>query len=260
MDLSFHPETKQILRRTTKSPLTLLQLHFVFKIGRNNGVQTNRYHKHEKGYLKHSKWIQLWNVNIHAWISREFPFAPKKELELVGYVEREWLREFHCTFGTFLDHVKGIGLQIEKKIKQTRSNMQIWGSVFRKWKWLWIPRWFSCWSSLRVFFFPSTRLLLSTTSVVTTSVVHKEVEGDTRKLTTLVAVSRIISKQVKTLSATVRSLGDGIDSQVMLEAKCPYKWYREWDVEQYIQCGWMVPFLRELMELSTTRHASISSA
>ena len=115
MDLSFHPETKKILRRTTKSPLTLLQLHFVFKIGRNNGVQTNRYHKHEKGYLKHIKWIQLWNVVIHAWISREFPFPPKKELELVGYVERERLREFHCTFGTFLDHVKGIGLRIEKK-------------------------------------------------------------------------------------------------------------------------------------------------
>lgn len=133
-------------------------------------------------------------------------------------------------------------------------------SVFRKWKWVWIPRWFSCWSSPRVFSFPSTRLLLSTTSVVTTNVVHQEVEGDTRKLTTLVAVSRIISKQVKTLSATLRSLGDGIDSQVMLEAKCPYKWYREWDVEQYIQCGWMVPFLQELMELSTTRLASISSA
>ena len=176
MDLSFHPETKQILRRTTKSPLTLLQLHFVFKIGRSNGFQTNRYH--EKGYLV----------------------------------------------------------------------------------WVWIPRWFSCWSSPRVFSFPSTRLLLSTTGVVTTNVVHKEVEGDTRKLTTLVAVSRIISKQVKTLSATLRSLGDGIDSQVMLEAKCPYKWYREWDVEQYIQCGWMVPFLQELMELSTTRLASISSA
>lgn len=259
MDLSFHPETKQILRRTTKSPLTLLQLHFVFKIGRSNGVQTNRYH--EKGYLKHSKWIQLWNVVIHAWISREFPFPPKKELELVGYVELERLREFQCTFGTFLDHVKCIGLRIPKKKNQTDKIQHIdIRSVFRKWKWVWIPRWFSCWSSPRVFSFPSTRLLLSTTGVVTTNVVHKEVEGDTRKLTTLVAVSRIISKQVKTLSATLRSLWDGIDSQVMLEAKCPYKWYREWDVEQYIQCGWMVPFLQELMELSTTRLASISSA
>ena len=184
---------------------------------------------------------------------KRIPLSPQKRVRIGGLC---WAR----AVAWVSLHVWHIPWSCERYRITNWSNMQIWGSVFRKWKWLWIPRWFSCWSSLRVFFFPSTRLLLSTTSVVTTSVVHKAVEGDTRKLTTLVAVSRIISKQVKTLSATVRSLGDGIDSQVMLEAKCPYKWYREWDVEQYIQCGWMVPFLQELMELSTTRHASISSA
>lgn len=63
---------------------------------------------------------------------KRIPLSPKKELELVGYVERERLREFQCTFGTFLDHVKCIGLRIPKKNQTHKIQPIDIRSVFRK--------------------------------------------------------------------------------------------------------------------------------